>query len=277
MTDENQNNDEYQFADLDGLNIEPESSLDDGMASEKSDDEGVSSPPGRGRFDALSPDVLKIIRKGAIAVGALVLVISLYKTIGSFFTSKAPANQITPVVSTPSKVVAPVTSPSLVQRVNGTDSTAVPSGVEAKLSSLKQEQTRIESDLSTVHKQLASVTQAVSDMTAKMDDVKQTMLVLSERMEQQANQLARVQTMSRTQRPTTVSTERKKVVVPKTIYSIQAIIPGRAWLMSAEGRTLTVSRGSAVPGYGAVRIINPELGRIFTSSGRVIQFNKADS
>jgi intracellular multiplication protein IcmG len=277
MVDENQNNDEYQFADLDGLNVEPESSLGDGMGSEKTNDEGVSSPPGRGRFDALSPDVLKIMRKGAIAVGALVLVISLYKTIGSFFTSKASTNQITPVATTPSKAVAPVTSPSLVQRVNATDSAAIPRGVESKLSSLKQEQTRIESDLSTVHQQLASVTQAVSDMTAKMEDVKQTMLVLSERMEQQANQLARVQTISRTQRPVSVSTEHKKVAVPKATYSIQAIIPGRAWLMSTEGRTLTVSRGSAVPGYGAIRIINPELGRIYTSSGRVIRFSKADS
>ncbi len=284
MVDDNQKNDEYHFADLDGLGIEPDMSLDSAFEGESESGEqkaeGMSSPPGRGRFDALSPEAINIIRKGAIAVGALVLVVVFYKSVSSLFASKASKTEIAPVASKATKVTQPTsTSPSLVQRVNEAERTAsVPGDVNEKLSSLKQEQSRIENDLSNVHKQLATVTQAVSDMTAKMEDIKQTMLVLSERMEQQSNQLARVQTMARS-RKTTSSTlsEHKQVTPVRPTYSIQAIIPGRAWLMSKEGRTLTVSKGSSVPGYGVVRVINPQLGRVYTSSGRVIRFSKADS
>ena len=60
-------------------------------------------------------------------------------------------------------------------------------------------------------------------------------------------------------------------------YYIQAVIPGRAWLVSSQGLTITVREGTSVPGYGIVKLIDPNQGRILTSSGRTITFSQQDS
>ena len=284
MADDDQNNDEYQFADLDGLGTEVELPADD-MGAEGLAEEGVSSPPGRGRFDALNPEMLKIIRKGVLAVVALLVVLGAYKFGSSFFSSDTKDKKMTPTMAkatpekAPARTMLPVTTNTTVKQTSPINSSEVASSkMSAKLSAITQKQNQIETDVSAMHKQMASATQAVNDMTTKMDDIKQTMMVLSERMEQQSQQVARLQTMRRAA-PTASSTPAvaKKPAAPKVVYSVQAIIPGRAWLMSTQGTTLTVSRGTVVPGYGVVRMINSKLGRVFTSSGRVIQFSQADT
>ncbi len=60
-------------------------------------------------------------------------------------------------------------------------------------------------------------------------------------------------------------------------YYVQAMIPGRAWLISAEGQTLTVSQGSPVADYGVVRYVDASNGQVLTSSGRTIAFSQDDS
>ena len=57
-------------------------------------------------------------------------------------------------------------------------------------------------------------------------------------------------------------------------YYVQAIIPGRAWLINANGETLTVLVGSKIPGYGTVTKIHAQEGRVFTSSGKILKFNQ---
>ncbi|MCH9756826.1 MAG: type IVB secretion system protein IcmG/DotF [Gammaproteobacteria bacterium] len=277
MADDDQNNDdEYQFDDLDVLGAEqdsvslPEEDLMEGA------DEGVSSPPGRGRFDQLDPKVVQLIRNGVIAVGALLVVVVAYKTIGSFFSSSKSKKEITPVAKTMPTATPSQSSSPIPVRTQTTALTTKTTGVDGKLSALKQEQKRIETELSTMRTQMGAVTQSVNDMSAKMADVKQTMLVLSERLEQQSNQMGRLQSMNRAKRVSSRPAPPRTPAAPKATYSVQAIIPGRAWLMSSQGKTLTVSRGSVVPGYGVVRLVNAKIGRVFTSSGRVIQFSQAD-
>lgn len=44
---------------------------------------------------------------------------------------------------------------------------------------------------------------------------------------------------------------------PKVTYTVQAIIPGRAWLKSENGDTVTVAEGDTIKGYGRVVKIDP--------------------
>lgn len=57
-------------------------------------------------------------------------------------------------------------------------------------------------------------------------------------------------------------------------FYVQAIIPGRAWLINSEGHTYTVRVGSTVPGYGVVQKIDPWQGRVVMSSGKILRFNQ---
>jgi intracellular multiplication protein IcmG len=286
------NQDEYQFADLDVLGTEQDAVSSSDLDLELDDDtvgnnaghggEGVSSPPGRGRFDHLDPKLVDTFKKGLIAVAALILVLLIYKGVTGFFSSKSSTSKKTTTSSASTRIPAEKSVPQqpILSTLSTTDNnTAAVSADTGTLSALKSEQKQIEEELVDIRTQINTVTQSISDVSTKMTDVQQTMLVLSERLEQQSQQMGRLQTLSRSKRVTSSrsSSERQRTAAPRTVYAIQAIIPGRAWLMSDEGKSLTVSRGSPVPGYGSVRIVNAKLGRVFTSSGRVIRFSQADS
>lgn len=270
-------NDEYQFADLDGLGTESAEPLFD--ESEGASDEGVAASPDRGRID---PQMMKTIKHGLFAIGGLILFLLIYKFVASFLSPAATT------LSTNKKTTAAITTPKIdpiaTTPTPMTMSTPVQvsdralKDTDRKVDALERERTRLNADVLLMHQQLRDVTQSVSDMTASINDIKQSMLTMSEKMEQQSERMIRLQATQHAKKRATSSAARTKAVKTKrTRYVIQAIIPGRAWLMSSTGETLTVSRGSSVPGYGDVRLINPKLGRVFTSSGRVIQFSQADS
>ena len=238
--------------------------------------EGVSSPPGRKRLD---PHMIKIIKNGALVVGGLILFLLAYKVIMSFLAAspeKVTNKNIPMVVKQAPRVQAVKPNVSMPKPIQVSNEAL--DNTDKKVMALEQERGRLKADLFAMQKQIRDVTQTVGGMTASLNEIKQSMEQINDKMEQQSQQMVRLQTIKRTKRR--ASTTSAKKVTPKverTHYYIQAIIPGRAWLMSTKGATLTVSRGSSVPGYGDVRLINPKLGRVFMSSGRVIQFSQADS
>ena len=54
---------------------------------------------------------------------------------------------------------------------------------------------------------------------------------------------------------------------PKMVYTVQAIIPGRAWLKSESGDTVTVAEGDVLKDYGRVVKIDPYDGVVNIDTG----------
>lgn len=269
---------EYQFEDIEGLGTDSDSYTDDSAFLNEAAEEGVASPPGRGRFDSLDPKMLKVIRNGAFAIGGLVVIVILYKYVLSFFGGSSQQDTSQKIMPKTTAVKPEKQSPLPIYGSTTTTVTSQPKD-DSNLSALKQDQARLDNEVTAIRSQLNTVSQQVIDISSKMEDIKQTMLVLSERLERQSQQMARINTVNRTsvRRAESNVPRPAKPVVEKTVFYIQAVIPGRAWLKSNDGKTITVSRGTMVPGYGAVRTINPKLGRVYTSSGRIIRFDQADS
>lgn len=61
-----------------------------------------------------------------------------------------------------------------------------------------------------------------------------------------------------------------KPVEPKMIFTVQAIIPGRAWLKSDTGETITVAEGDMLREYGRVVKIDPYDGVVDIDTGKRI-------
>lgn len=55
-------------------------------------------------------------------------------------------------------------------------------------------------------------------------------------------------------------------------YTVEAVVPQRAWLQTADGSTMTVMIGDDLPGLGAVVSIDPYSGNVTTASGTVIKY-----
>src|SRR5579872_1241436 len=58
-----------------------------------------------------------------------------------------------------------------------------------------------------------------------------------------------------------------RVIQPKISYTVQAIIPGRAWLKSDSGDTVTVAEGDMLKGYGRITKIDPYDGIVDIDTG----------
>ena len=266
MVDNDEYNDEYHFADLD--EISPDSLNDE--------DEAVTEDTPKKQSVKGSNDIR---RNALIAVGAIVLAMLGYKFLGSFFSSKnQPAQQIatvSPASVTPPPQSAPVQpqadmpppQPVVVQP--NPDS----SQIGQKLSVLEANQQSMRSEISSLNNQLGGINTNVNEVTQKIASLNQMLTELVSKIEQQSDVIAR---LTERARPKPV----RRVVIrgpQQPSYYIKAVIPGRAWLIATNGSTLTVREGTPIPGYGVVRLIDPNQGRVLTSSGQVIKFSLQDS
>lgn len=262
MADNNQGNDEYVFTDIDVMSPDLMGEEDNLSNSAR-----ASAVP----VDSERSDV----KRNAIIVVVLVVVAMLvYKFMGSFFTTKTePASTIvteTPVI-TPVVEPQPIIQPQIVTPVPSADTTAL----NQKISDMDVEQHNLRNSLNTLNNQLNSMSSNINALNMKISTLSQTVTVLTNKMDEQATQVSML-IAARVQQPK----PRKivhRVVVPQTVYYIQAVIPGRAWLISTNGSTLTVREGTNIAGYGIVKLIDPNQGRVVTSSGRVIRFSQQDS
>lgn len=271
MVDNYQNNDEYEFTDLDALNTDP-LNVNEGVAQETTYETRRQANQNNIRRNAL------------IAVSIVILAMLAYKFFGSFFTTKvkAPDSALTappvkqPIVVKQEPIVEP--TPTVVTSSQPAPSTS-PSATEQELtqrvSALELSQQSLRSDLNGVSEQLGGLNTSISELSSKINSLTESMAVLTQKVEEQATQIAVL--TERTKPKPVVVRHLVKKVIPQIVYYIQAVIPGRAWLIGSNGSTLTVREGTMITGYGIVRLIDAHQGRVLTSSGRIIRFSPQDS
>lgn len=272
MADNDEVNDEYQFTELDPLNpnvVEEESPQ---SASSDMNDKG-SRPRVLGEAET------NVKRNALIAVLVFIALMLGYKFIGSFFFGskdgvsdiKAPVTAPTPVPIQPAPIEeAPPSAPAPVPQVPVPQPNAE---LTSNLSSLALGQENLNSQIATVGSQINNMNSHMDMLTAKIGELSGVIASLNEKLESQSQAILRLsakQVLKEARQPT-------RSLRHVEHYFIQAVIPGRAWLVAENGSTLTVREGSNIPGYGRVKLIEPHEGRVMTSSGMVIRFSQNDS
>ncbi|KTD18372.1 type IVB secretion system protein IcmG/DotF [Legionella jordanis] len=274
--DINEYNEEYHFSDLDALEPEPGA------------EERVSTTTVEKRQTSTN-----LRRNAIIAIVVIVLLMLAYKFLGPLFTKKPPSDLVPPMNTTAQPItpaptvtdIPPVTQPAA-QPVQEQTTTTVStqsspanissnelSQINQRLSTLEANQQNLRSEMDSLNNQLATVNSNINQLADKMAQLNQTFTILVSRVEQQSKELT---ILSVRAKPKVV----KRVVIktpPPPTYFIQAVIPGRAWLIAQNGSTITVREGTRVAGYGVVKLIDSRQGRVITSSGRVIRFSQQDS
>lgn len=262
MADKQDYNDDYQFADPDSPGTDPFDTPEEKISA--------TETPKPGRAEGRNP----VIRNAIIAVIVFILAILLYK----FFTAKKTA---TPVIATAPKIVPSAPKPVIQPAVVTPPAPAAPEAemqvIEQKMNALDLNQQNLRSDLSSLNAQLNSINTNISDMSAQITKISQAVENLSAATSQQAAAIAVLETRLEKPKPIARPRMRHHHVAPAPVFYIQAVVPGRAWIISNTGTTLTVREGSSVPGYGIVKLIDAQQGRVLTGSGRVIKFSQEDS
>lgn len=151
--------------------------------------------------------------------------------------------------------------------------TQVPGGIDAQLASLASQNQQLMSQLR------ADYTQKITDFSAQTKTLQDQVVALNTRvasMEKEINQL--VQTLTR-QSPAassrSIRSQSSAAPAPAPApapemhipYNVQAIIPGRAWLRSDNGETVTVAEGDVIKDLGRVTKIDPYDGIVEINTG----------
>jgi intracellular multiplication protein IcmG len=139
--------------------------------------------------------------------------------------------------------------------------------IQANIASLSQQVSQLSSQVNAITSLMQTYPQDVSGIQTKLTLMEQVLQELKVAIN--AKKVSTVVVKPKSQ-PYTMP----KFVTPSPTYYIQAIIPGRAWLISSNGSTLTVTVGTRVPGYGVVEKIHALQGVVEVSSNRVLRFNQ---
>lgn len=259
MVDEKQSpgdEEEYQFSDIESTNV---------FGTQEADVAGAGSGDGN-----------PMARNLMIAVGVIAVIFTVYKLMGLYFTPKqktsakakatitkvAPVKRATPKKMTSIKTVKPVVASTPVVTKQSIDNLKNEITVLVRQQNManKTELDRLNSSVGTIRTELI-------DIQNTIEQLKKTAESLDKKLAQRAAPAKRK----------VIKKRRKRVYrgVPRarrTHYVIQAMIPGRAWIKSKKGSTLTISAGSRVPGYGIVREIDAQRGIVITHTGATIKY-----
>ncbi|MCD6039395.1 MAG: hypothetical protein K0S27_795 [Gammaproteobacteria bacterium] len=122
-----------------------------------------------------------------------------------------------------------------------------------------QKVTDAETQANAIHGKMEELTKRVNRIETSLNQITQLLQGISK--SQASNVMGNISTFSN---GTTKSAE------PRMIYNVQAIIPGRAWLKSETGDTVTVAEGDYLKRYGRVTKIDPYDGIVAIDTGNKI-------
>lgn len=211
---------------------------------------------GTAHFSSESSSIFERINRQTIVAGFvfIFLIFGTYKLLSKVFYSikKQPvAETIKPVAKTDSSPKDLV--------VTAVDSTT------NRLDHLAQQQSDVQSSIQSLDTEIANIQTLLTNLTtqvAQVSDEVRNLGVSQEKFIQSQTQ--------------PVKKEAAKKEAPKAIYYVRAVIPGRVWLTTPEGTTLTLGVGDKLVGYGLVASINVEQGIVTFSSGAVIGYSPND-
>lgn len=199
-----------------------------------------------------------------IAFIVIIVVLGIYKLMDVLFTSNSlhakPKQSVVankqPIAITTTPV-APIQAPQQSSQQVAIDTfkeklNSIETNNQASIDKLSAQTSELQNTLSNLDARLNSLNTAVQDLVAQQQIA--------------AKKIAKQKLSTKSQ-----------YVAPKPIYYVRALVPGRAWLETQHGKTVTVSLGDNLPGYGVVTLIDTNQGTLTTSSGAIIGYSPEDS
>lgn len=195
-------------------------------------------------------------RNVIITIVVIIGLLALYKLYGVFVTPSVKPVPVAPKTAMPppppvATIPAPMPPPT----------PALSQGTTSRIEKLESS--------------LSQVSASLSDMQTKLDGLNKSLQTFSNELTQQQAAITALQQL--TQPKPQVVVAKKIPVIKRKPYYVQAMVPGRAWLRTANGVTSTVKVGDNLPGYGLILTIDPNQGTVTTSSGITISYGPGEN
>lgn len=224
--------------------------------------------------DPFADKITTVLQKPNVRRNAIIVILALFFLIGfikfsssSIFKYKE-SSEPAPTIQVKPKPITAIQAPPSNQASS------------QQIDNLVNNQKNIQNTMNAFNQQVSQMTSQMNTLAGSVQTLQQQLVDMQTKQALIISSMDEL-TKSQKSRPTVIhhqeKTYRERVFVgPRYFvhYYIQAIIPGRAWLINSEGQTLTVRLGSSVPGYGSVQAIDPLQGRVRMSSGKILRFNQ---
>lgn len=152
--------------------------------------------------------------------------------------------------------------------------TTTPSISEPTSEQMSQMVAAVKQQIDAIKQQITNNQGNISDLGEMLYKVQQDLSAITKQMEQFtlfAQQAALEIDSIKNPKPKT-----KKVAKIPVAYYVRAVVPGRVWLESADGKSVTLRVGDKLKGYGVVQAISPRQGMVVMSNGAVLQYGVND-
>jgi hypothetical protein len=145
-------------------------------------------------------------------------------------------------------------------------------GMNQKLTTLTQQNAQLQAEYkqktADYEQQNSELQSKVQNLNARIAGLETTLAHLGRSIQDTRTEANKDAAMT-VQSPAQVAAMRP--IEPRITYTVQAIIPGRAWLKSESGETVTVAEGDTLKGYGRIVKIDPYDGVVdLEMGGKVI-------
>ncbi|OGT52821.1 MAG: hypothetical protein A3F17_05370 [Gammaproteobacteria bacterium RIFCSPHIGHO2_12_FULL_41_15] len=169
------------------------------------------------------------------------------------FEFMTPSNKIKPVSTEPVAVQPTVPVPPNPQVVD-------------QLNTLNSDAQTNQAAINQLQSQIEDLRSQVAQANASQAQLSQSLTLLTEQIKDLTTKL----------HPSKTATAFKVPVPAPIVFHLRAIVPGRAWIVSSDGLSESVSVGDSVPQYGTVQTVDANRGLVLTSSGKVITYGVND-
>lgn len=224
----------------------------------------VAAPKKNGLWQKLRKNKIFLV------IGVLVVIYFAYQLIELFSGSPEQAKKqlvSTSPTSVPNTSVVPLPtqqSAQIVPQQQTPNLNAAVTNVQqsqqadtARLAALEQQSGNFSRAITALQQQAVNNANQIQAIQIQLNNIDRSLLMLAQELK----------------KPNTAAKKpaaKAKAAVPA--YYVKAIIPGRAWLTSSNGTTITVSPGDTIPSFGRVTDIDPDSGTVGTTSGKTIHF-----
>lgn len=200
-----------------------------------------------------------------IVIGIIALALSVYKLIEVFRgAEETPATVTTAVTPT----VVPEAPKASVQIQAQPSTLDLQADLQKQLAEIQANNTDSNQQISTISDQLTALGTTVENLNNSVTGINQQLQELTSQVQAQQSTINKLQKKAT---PVKHHVASKPVVLLPT-WQVQALIPGRAWLIADNGDSLTVSVGTPLPGYGRITAISVVNGFVKTSTGAILHF-----
>lgn len=256
---------EYKFSESDG--VPAGSAMDSDFAASGGEAPSSAAPSG---FNLKSIDLHRIIRFGAVLLAVLLVYLGF-----NFYNNKKMHEteqqkvQVHEIAQQQATTVAP--PPVKEQEVVSSSSSVNSDQMAMMQTSIQQKIDAVEQEMANNRDQLSSLRDAASKAQQDISGVSQNLNQLTVVTQQLLTEIQQLKLQAPKK-----SKPRNKAAKPLAVYHIRAIVPGRVWLDSSDGKSVTLRVGDTLEGYGTVEVIAPRQGMVLMSDGSYIQYGVND-